>query len=73
MVGKTVAATIVIVIVFPVSTLVPPMSVVVVVAAILVVLVFIRESCVCRHEKKSKGNGGNPFSSFQRFLQEGVG
>jgi hypothetical protein len=73
MVRESVAATIVIVVVLSVSVLVSPMSVVVVPAAILVVLVFICKSGVCRQEKKSKNNGGNPFSSFQRFLQDGVG
>jgi hypothetical protein len=73
MAGESVAATILIVVIVSMSIPVPPMPVVAVLVAIPIMLVFICKSCVCRHEKKSKDNGGNPFSSFQRFLQEGVG
>jgi hypothetical protein len=73
MVGKAVAATIVIIVVVSMSILVPPMSVVVVLAPILVVLVFICKSRVSWKHEESKNDYRKPFSSFQRFLQEGVG
>jgi membrane protein implicated in regulation of membrane protease activity len=66
-IGKTVAAPIVIVITVTVFTLVPPVSVVVVFSVIFVVLVFVSKSCVSGKHKKAENDDRKAFSSIQSF------
>src|SRR5258708_29796759 len=73
MIGKTVAAPIVIVVTVPVSTFVPPVSVVVVFSVIFVVLVFVSKSCVSGKHKKAENDDRKAFSSIQSLLRLKIG
>jgi hypothetical protein len=71
MTGEAVAAMIVIVVIFSMSTFIPPVSVVVpsivIAPVIFVVLVFVSKSCVSGKHKKAENNDRKTFLSIQRF------
>jgi len=66
-IGKTVAAPIVIVVTVPIFTFVSPMAVIVVFSVIFAVLVFVSKSCVSWKHKKAENDDRKAFSSIQRF------
>jgi len=72
-IGKTVAAPIVIVVTVPVSTFVPPVSVIVVFSVIFVVLVFVSKRCVSGKHKKAENDDRKAFSSIQSLLRLKIG
>jgi hypothetical protein len=73
MIGKTVAAPIVIVVTVPMFTFVSPMSVIVVFSVIFVVLVFVSKSCVSGKHKKAENDDRKAFSSIQSLLRLKIG
>ena len=71
-IGKTVAAPIVIVVTVPMFTFVSPMSVIVIASVIFVVLVFVSKSCVSGKHKKAENDDRKAFSSIQSLLRLGI-